>query len=135
MILPLGASIEKRKKCIKFIILPLCIFGFFINFVYIAQDVSWFVWGQPNGESGGLYSLPANQTSININPAILWSFKFSQLTQSVITLFTNFQPDIILLKVLGPTIYGMVFGLVLGTLIYVITHIFRYSENLEKSRR
>lgn len=133
MILPLGSSIEKRKKGMMFILIPLCILGFFFNVVYMIQDVSWFVWGQPNGESGGLYSLPANQAAININPAIIWSFKFSQLTQSIITMFVNLQPDIFLLKVLGPLIYGLVFATLLALLIYTVTRLLRYSGNLDNS--
>ena len=47
MLIPLGMSIEKRNnKPLYLIILFLSASGFLFNFVYLIQDVTWFVWGK-----------------------------------------------------------------------------------------
>jgi len=88
--------------------------GLLINLAYISQDVSWFVWGQP-GSDLGLYSLGNDQTTLYLNDAVIWTFQYSQLTNSVITLFTGFYPDIFLLKLMGSGIFAAtIFSLLLG---------------------
>lgn len=98
LLLPLGASIEKRGKKIIPVILSLSSLGFFINIFEILQDVNWFVWGSPGGQTG-LYGLAhGGSHSLYINEIILWTFQYSPITFSIITAFTNLQIDIYLLK-------------------------------------
>ena len=116
LLLPLGASIEyrKNKKLMLLIIVILGGLGLLINLAYISQDVSWFVWGQA-GRDLGLYSLGNDQTALYLNDAVIWTFQYSQLTNSVITLFTGFYPDIFLLKLMGSGIFAAtIFSLLLG---------------------
>lgn len=101
--LPLGSSLEKRKcNLFRISLLALGIMGVFFNFIWLVQDVSWFVWG-PSGGNSGLFSLGiAGMHTLNLNPIVLWTFEYSQLTQAIILAFTDLQVDLFLFHVLGP---------------------------------
>lgn len=121
LLLPLGASIEKRKsKNLKIVLLILAGIGFLFNLVYMVQDVSWFVWGNASLHTG-LFGIEKNGLyPLNIHPATIWTFEFSPLTQSIITAFTHLQPDIFLLKILGALPFGVVLVAILSVLIYLL---------------
>ena len=90
-ILPLGAIIEKRTNIsYKIGIAILGVLGVFFNLVYLVQDVSWFVWGVMATRTGGLYDV-GGAYNLWISPLVLWTFEFSQLTHSIIRVFTNLQ--------------------------------------------
>jgi hypothetical protein len=121
LLLPLGASIEsgKNKKLMLLIIVILGGLGLLINLAYVSQDVSWFVWGQA-GHDLGLYSLGNNQTSLYLNDVVIWTFQYSQLTNTITAFFTGFYPDIFLLKLMGPGIFATaVFSLLLGQVYFL----------------
>jgi hypothetical protein len=104
--------------------------GFLINLAYISQDVNWFIWGQA-GHDLGLYSLGNDQTTLYLNNAVIWTFQYSQLTNSVITFFTGFYPDIFLLKLMGSGIFAStIFSLLLGQgyLLYRILNHYKRSK-------
>ena len=106
LILPLGASIEKRTHIsFKLSVMFLGIVGFLINLVYLLQDVSWFIWGFFGSDERGLYSLArkadGNVHDLWINPVIIWTFEFSQIIQSTLWLISKPQLDLFLLKILG----------------------------------
>ena len=128
LLLPLGASIEHRKgKKLMLIIIILGSLGFLFNLVYLAQDVSWFTWGQAAGELG-LFSLGSSLTGLYIHDSTIWTFEYSQLTNSVISFFTDFFPDIFLLKLMGSGIFvAAIFSLLLGQA-YVLYRILNNSE-------
>tara|TARA_B000000460_G_scaffold247014_1_gene221240 strand:+ start:83 stop:1681 length:1599 start_codon:yes stop_codon:yes gene_type:complete len=135
LLLPLGASIEsgKSKKLMMLIILILGSLGFLINLAFVFQDVSWFVWGQA-GRDLGLYSLGNDQTSLYINDVVIWSFEYSQLTNSITTLFTGFYPDIFLLKLMGPGIFAAtIFSLLLGQVYFLYRILNRYKVTKPES--
>ena len=129
LLLPLGASIENRrdKKLIIIIIIILGSLGFLINLAYISQDVSWFVWGQA-GHWLGLYSLGNDQTALYLNDAVIWTFQYSQLTNSIMTLFTGFYPDIFLLKLMGSGIFSFAIFSLLSSQIYILYRILKHSK-------
>lgn len=123
LLLPLGASLEKRKnKTLKISLITLGGFGVFFNLVYMIQDVSWFVWGHVSGPGNwhGLFSIAKASDPLYISPATLWSFQYNQLTQSIITAFTHLQPDIFLLKILGPIFFGLSFIALMIPLVYLL---------------
>ena len=127
-ILPLGASIEQRKNIsFRLSIIVLAIPGVFFNLVYLLQDVSWFVWGIMATRSGHLYDI-GGAANLWISPLVLWTFEYSQLTQSIISLFT-FDHDIFLLHTFGAGIYTLIVGIVLVPLIFVFfQRTLRYTE-------
>ena len=138
LLLPLGASIEcrKSKKLIMLIVIILGSLGFLINLAYISQDVNWFIWGQP-GHWLGLYSLGNDQTTLYLNNAVIWTFQYSQLTNSVTTFFTGFYPDIFLLKLMGSGIFvAAIFSLLLGQgyLLYRILNRYKVTKPESTSR-
>jgi len=105
LMIPLAFSFEKRGRIFKLSLLVLGAIGFFINLVYLLQDVNWFVWGFFGDDSKGLYSLGRRDDGsvfpIWINPLVIWSFEYNQLTQSVLWIFNKLQLDLFLLKFLG----------------------------------
>ena len=114
LILPLGASIEKRTNFFfKLSVVLLGIGGAIINLIYVLQDVSWFVWGFFGSDERGLYSLArkpdGNVFDLWINPIIIWTFEFSQIIQSSLYLFSKPQLDIFLLKILGVELFLSIF--------------------------
>ena len=107
LLLPLAASIEKRKnKSFLFPVLVFSVVGFFFNFVNIIQNVPWFIWGEMGdvGVAHGLYALGRTDSGlvwpIWINPLVLYTFEFSQLTHAIIWSIVKLQPDIFLLELL-----------------------------------
>jgi len=118
LLIPLGSSIEQRNKRLMFtIIIILGILGVFINFSYIIQDVSWFVWGQP-GTGVGLYGIAilvgSNISPMYLHPNTIWTFQFSQLTHSILLMFEDLHHDIYLLHVFGNFMYVAVFTSTIG---------------------
>lgn len=117
LLLPLGITLDKRKnRPFLFIILFLGSLGIFFNLVWLIQDVSWYVWAGMGESSRGLYSLPAPGWSGRISPMVLWTFEFSQLTNSIFLAFTHLQLDIFLLKILTPIGYILSFTLLISSL-------------------
>ena len=114
LLIPLGISLQNRGKSMYIIIIVLGAVGFFANYVYVIQDVSWFVWGQMGDETRGLYALDAIYVApLRIHSATLWTFEYSQFTHSVIRAMGIIQPDIFLHKFFGPTGYVAAFVLLL----------------------
>ena len=131
LLLPLGASIEKRGRKILLIIGVLCCIGFFFNFAYIIQDVSYFVWGQP-GDSEGLMGLPhgrgfeyASSCDLYICDEVTWTFQYSQLTNSIYLALSNLHPDLFLLKLFGIQYYVLILVSVLSAEFYLLYRILK----------
>ncbi len=128
LLLPLGASIESRKfKKIIIVIIILGGFGFLANLAYTSMDVSWFVWAQPGYEKG-LYSLGNSLTQLYIHQATIWTFDYSQLTNTIIMFFTGFHPDIYLLKLFGWQIFTASIISLLASQIYLLYRILNNSK-------
>lgn len=124
LLLPLAASIEKRKsKGFLFSILILSIMGIFFNFVNIIQNVQWFVWGFMHNEQG-LYALGKMESGLVhplwINPLVLFTFEFSQLTHAIIWSIVKLQPDIFLLEFLGIEYYSIILISLLSVPIFLL---------------
>ena len=114
LLIPLGASIEKRNKRLMFtIIIILGILGILVNFSYIVQDVSWFVWGAP-GADVGLFGIASGSTPMYLHPNTIWTFQYSQLTHSILLMFEGLHHDIYLLHVFGNFMYVVLFGSAIG---------------------
>jgi hypothetical protein len=134
LLIPLCASLDKRKhKLFILLVAFLGVSGIFINLLYVTQDVSWFVWGQ-QGNENGLFALGrmANDDvhRLWINPIVLYTFEFSQLSQSAIWMFTNFQPDLFLFELFGWKIYCAIFFPSIGFVIYFL---FKFSKQYNKN--
>lgn len=126
LILPLGASLEKRHNLsLKISIITLCILGFFFNIVYIIQDVTWFVWGQMGDDTRGLYAI-ADGHPLQLNPAVMWTFQFSQLTHSIQMILVHLQIDLYFLKMLGTSLYLIVLATITSIFGYLL---FRLNQN------
>ena len=131
LLLPLGASIESRKfKKMMIIIIILGGFGFLANLAYTSMDVSWFVWAQPGYEKG-LYSLGNTLTQLYIHQATIWTFEYSQLTNTIIMFLTGFHPDIYLLKLFGWQIFTVSAVSLLLSQIYLFYRILNHSKTSE----
>ena len=141
LLLPLGASIEKRGKMVLPIICILGCFGFFFNFVYIIQDVSWFVWGQPGGFEGLMGLAQGRSCSLYICPEVTWTLKYSPLTTSIYFALNSLHPDLFLLKLFGIQYYILILVSVLSAELYLLYRILKprtvslkdYKENTEKN--
>lgn len=131
LLLPLGASLEKRnKKFMLLIILILGIVGILFNLAYVVQDVHWFVWSTP-GSTTGLYGLgiPSyGQFNLWINDIVIWTFQYSQLTHSLILMFEGLQHDIYLLHIFGTSIYFAILGISLSLLFYFLRNILKQTS-------
>ena len=120
MLIPLGASIEQRSN--KFLLPTILILGacgFLFNIAYLIQDVSWFVWGTP-GQSQGLFGLGNHLTALYIHPATIWTFEYSQLTHSILSMTENTQVDIFLYKILGLPLFLITLFLILTGHYFII---------------
>ena len=129
LLIPLGFTLEKRRnKFLKSGIISLGIIGCFFNFVYIIQNVQWFIWGTM-GQERGLYALArmedGNVHSLWISPLTLYTFDYSQLTHSIIWAITNIQIDVFLFELLGPQIYFLALIIFLTIPIFYIFKILR----------
>ena len=141
LLLPLGASIEKRGKMVLPIICILGCFGFFFNFVYIIQDVSWFVWGQPGGFEGLMSLAQGRACSLYICPEVTWTFQYSPLITSIYFALNSLHPDLFLLKLFGIQYYILILVSVLSAELYLLYRILKprtvslkdYKENTEKN--
>ena len=133
LLLPLGASLEKRNKLFLIsIIVVLGLMGIFFNLVYVIQDVSWFVWGSP-GSDVGLYGIAFSTTPLYLHPNTIWTFQFSQLTHSILLAFEGLQHDIYLLHVLGTYVYVILFVSFFSTLLYFFLRIIRQKNFIPPS--
>jgi len=125
LLLPLGASIEKRGKRVLPIICGLAGLGLFFNFVYIIQDVSWFVWGQPGGFEGLMSLAQGRSCSLYICPEVTWTFQYSPLTNSIYLALSNLHPDLFLLKLFGIQYYILILVSVLSAEFYLLYRILK----------
>ena len=133
LLLPLGLTLDKTKnKPIMFVILILGSLGVLFNLVWLIQDVSWYVWAGMGESSRGLYSLPAPGWSGRINPMVLWTFEFSQLTNSIFLAFTHLQFDIFLLKILTPIGYVLSFIMLVGSFLISLFKLLKKEKLLMK---
>jgi hypothetical protein len=124
LLLPLGASIEKRGKKILPIICILGCIGFFFNFVNIIQDVSWFVWSHAGGLFSGLIGLHEGRScSLMICPEVTWTFQYSPLTNSISLALSSLHPDLFLLKLFGIQYYLLTLVSVLSAEFYLLYRI------------
>ena len=130
LILPLGASIEKRTSF--FFKIPIILLGvvcFLINLVYLLQDVAYFVWGFFGSDERGLYSLgrkaDGNVHDLWINPVIIWSFEFSQIVQSTMMLLAKPQLDLFLFKILGIELFLVCLVSTISILFYMLVKLSR----------
>ena len=134
ILLPLGSSLEKRKRK-SFIILLLVLgtIGFFFNTIYVIQDFN-IIWGDVYNY--GLFHLPYlfnEPARLNIHPVVLWTFEYSQLTVLINEAFTNLQPDIFLLKVLGPQFFTLAYvAIIVPATIFLIRAFKEKTTDLNK---
>jgi hypothetical protein len=129
LILPLGASLEKRKNMsLKISIITLCAFGFFFNIVYLIQDVTWFVWGQMGDASRGLYGI-GGEYPLRLNPAVMWTFEFSQLTHSIKMMLVYLQADLYFLKMFGIQFYSTCISSLVAIFGYLLFKFIRDDRN------
>ena len=96
--------------------------------MYLVQDVSWFVWGVMASRSGHLYDV-GGAANLWISPLVLWTFEYSQLTQSIILAFNHLQVDLFLFKLLGPIITTLVLLGIIIPLIFVIKSVVNSKQN------
>jgi hypothetical protein len=120
LLIPLGASLEQRNKKFMFtIILIFSTLGVLFNITYVIQDVHWFVWSTP-GSHMGLFGLGIGANhALWINDIIIWTFQFSQLTHSILLMFTGLQHDVYLLHLLGTSTYIGIFLSIFSSLVYL----------------
>jgi hypothetical protein len=130
LLIPLGASLEKRNK--KFMLLLILAFGtlgVLFNISYVVQDVHWFVWSTP-GSAVGLFSLGLpqyGQFNLWLNDVVIWTFQFSQLTHSLSLMFTGLQHDVYLLHTLGTSAYLIIFASLLSFLFYLLRRVTKHN--------
>ena len=128
LLLPLGASIESRNfKKMMIVIMILGAFGFLANLAYLWMDVSWFVWAQPGYEKG-LFSLGNSLTALYIHDATIWTFEYSQLTNTILMFLTGFRPDLFLLKLFGWQIFTVSIISLLASQIYLLYRVLNNSK-------
>ena len=133
LILTIGACIEKRQHfTFKSSLIILGAVGILINISYLVQDVTWFVWGWPG--TSGLYGIDkvidGVRNSLNLDPAVFWTFEYSQLTHAIFSLST-FQSDILLVKILSLPLYIITFTASFGIILYslVIRNLLLMNKN------
>jgi hypothetical protein len=136
-LIPIAFSLEKRGTVFKLLLIILGGLGFFINLVYLLQDTHWFVWGFMGDDNRGLYSLARKEDGgvfpIWINPLVIWSFEYNQITQSVMWFFSKLQVDLFLLKLLGIHTYIIAFLSLLAIPAYLLLKNIFSIKKLEKS--
>ena len=81
---------------------------------------------------GGLYDI-GDAADLWVSPLVLWTFEFSQLTHSIIWVFTRLQPDILLLHVLGIGLYALIFGIILTSLIFFLARFLKNNSQISKN--
>jgi hypothetical protein len=128
LLLPLGISLELRKNIfLRIILIILGSLGFFFNLVYILQDVPWFIWGSP--ARSGLFSLGDVQTALYIHDAVIWTFEYSQLTHSILAVFSNLQIDLFFVKLLGTPVFIIILSILLFLQILTLKKLYLRNEN------
>ena len=131
LMIPLAASIERRNNMsFRFLIVILGAIGAFFSLMWLIQDVSWFVWGT-FGEDLGLYSLGiAGMHNLNLNPLVLWTFEYSQLSQSINLAFNHLQADLFLFKLFGPMVTALILLAVIVPLVLILKSVVNNSNRL-----
>ena len=76
-------------------------------------------------------SLGLRETQLYIHQATIWTFEYSQLTNTIIVFFTGFHPDIYLLKLFGLQIYTVSVVSLLLSQIYLFYRILNHSKTSE----
>ena len=133
LILPLGASIERRTNfSFKTSIIFLSIVGCLINLVYLLQDVSYFIWGFFGSDDRGLYSLARKADGgvfdLWINPVIIWTFEFSQIMQSTMMLLSQqAYMDLLLARIFGTELFFISLISIVTILFYMLVRVYRNS--------
>ena len=133
LLIPLGASLEQRnKKFMWVLILSLGAAGVVFNLAYVLQDVHWFVWSTP-GSDYGLFGLSRPQFghgfTLWLNPVVIWTFQFSQLTQSLSLMFSrSLQHDVYLLHAFGTSVYLIIFVPLLSFLFYLLRRVIKHNS-------
>ena len=95
--------------------------------MYILQDVSWFIWGSP--ARSGLFSLGDVQTALYIHDAVIWTFEYSQLTHSILAVFSNLQADLFFVKLLGTPVFIIILSILLFLQILTLKKLCLRNEN------
>jgi len=130
LLIPLGASLEQRnKKFMLLLILILGTLGVLFNLSYVIQDVHWFVWSVV-GTGVGLFGIgipPYGQFNMYLNPVVIWTFQFSQLTHSLSLMFTGLQHDVYLLHTLGTSAYLIISASLLSFLFYLFRRVTKHN--------
>ena len=133
LLIPLGASLEQRnKKFMWVLILSLSAAGVVFNLAYVLQDIHWFVWSTP-GSDYGLFGLSRPQFghgfTLWLNPVVIWTFQFSQLTQSLSLMFSrSLQHDVYLLHAFGTSVYLIIFVPLLSFLFYLLRRVIKHNS-------
>ena len=128
LIIPLGASLERRsKKFMLSLIIILGSLGVLFNLVYVLQDVSWFVWTQP-GSHVGLFGLGTVASYLYIHDTVIWTFQYSQLTQSLLLMFEFLQHDVYLLHLFGTFVYFAILISSISILCYILWRVVKSSK-------
>ena len=133
LMIPIAASIEKRMHfSFKIPVILLGITGFLINLVYLLQDVSYFVWGLFGSDERGLYSLARKAEGgvfdLWINPVIIWTFEFSQITQSTMMLLSQqAYMDLLLARIFGTELFFISLISIVTILFYMLVRVYRNS--------
>ena len=113
------------------LILSLGTAGVVFNLAYVLQDVHWFVWSTP-GSDLGLFGLSRPQFghgfTLWLNPVVIWTFQFSQLTQSLSLMFTSLQHDVYLLHALGTSVYLIILAPILSFLFYLFRRVIKHNS-------
>jgi len=122
LMIPLGATLEKRKSIVFIsILIILCVIGAVVNISNLVQDVNFFIWGWPGytGLFGIDVPIDGVRHDLNIDPTTLWTFQYSQLTNSLVGLST-FESDILLIKIFSLPWYIFAFSTSLGVVLYLM---------------
>ena len=120
LMIPLGATLEKRRSIVFIsILIILCVIGAVVNISNLVQDVNFFIWGWPGytGLFGIDIPIDGVRNDLNLDPTILWTFQYSQLTNALVGLST-FESDILLLKILSAPLYIFAFITSFGVILY-----------------
>ncbi len=130
LLIPLGASLEKRnKKFMLLLILTLGALGVLFNLAYVVQDIHWFLWSV-SGSNTGLFGLHVlGNFAMNIHDVVIWTFQFSQLTQSLSLMFSrSLQHDVYLLHAFGTSVYLIIFVPLLSFLFYLLRRVIKHNS-------
>jgi hypothetical protein len=82
------------------------------------------------GTGKGLYGLGSVVNPLWVNPLVIWTFEFSQLTHALRYPFVSFNPDIYLLNVWGPQFYSIFSIVFVGGFVSILVKLIRKSSNV-----